>query len=275
MALLQNAPVVLEHREGVVLRSLKIANSPDNCILLKNCRDILIVDCMLGPADGEAVHIVNCTSITVTRIVAEQVRTGVYAVNSHGIRVTDSHFRNMQGPMPRGQFVQLDKVTGPETSISGNLCLNEPGRSSPEDGISLYASSGTEESPILVERNILRGGGPSPSGGGIMTGDNSGGHLIVRRNRLHDPGQYGIAIAGGNNIQLLHNEVFAKRQSFTNIGIYVWNQTGSTCGGHRVEGNRVSWFHRDGYRNAAWNAGNCGPIIGWENNEWNAEPPEQ
>ena len=269
-----SAPLVFENRQNQTIRGLRIAGTPDNCILLRNCRNITIEQCELGPASGEAVHLISCTSITLRQLKARDVRSGVYAVDSHAIAVNSCQFLNMQGPMPRGQFVQFDKVTGPGSQITSNTFTNQAGLSHPEDAINLYMSSGTSESPILVAANTISGGGPSPSGGGIMCGDHGGENIVVRENILRDPGQYGIAIAGGQHIQLLNNQISARSQPFTNVGIYVWSQSPGRCGAHTVRGNTVSWFNKDGVRNSGWNADTCGPIQGWDENNWNAPAPE-
>ena len=135
---------------------------------------------------------------------------------------------------------------------------NFMGESDPEDLISLYASSGTAASPIRISGNMFRGGGPSDSGGGIMAGDNGGGYVIIENNSLLNPGQYGIAIAGGHDIKILNNKIYAKQQSFTNNPLYVWAQQGAGCSNNTVTGNYVNWTDRDGNQNRGWNAGNCG-----------------
>lgn len=262
------APIRLADRQDIVISDRRIHGAPENCVLLERCRNVLIMNSSLDNAVGEGVHLIGCTSVTVTGCQFSRVRTGVYAVNSTGIRVLENSFRNVTGPMPRGQFVQFNQVTGAGNVISGNIGINEPGRSNPEDAISIYKSHGTTESPILVTGNRIRGGGPSASGGGIMTGDGGGAHIIVRRNQLVDPGQYGIAVAGGQHIQLLDNIIIGKQQPFTNVGLYVWNQSSDDCSTVTVRGNVVRWINKEGKNSPAWNAGDCGMIAGWDKNDW-------
>ena len=90
-----------------------------------------------------------------------------------------------------------------------------------------------------------------------MTGDYGGSYIIVDNNTLVDPGQYGIAIAGGNNITIINNKIYGKRQPFTNNPLYVWGQLGVACSNINVKGNRANWTDRNGYNNMGWNAGNC------------------
>lgn len=47
------------------------------------------------------------------------------------------------------------------------------------DAINLYKSNGIAGDPIQVIGNRIRGGGPSTSGGGIMTGDQGGSYILV------------------------------------------------------------------------------------------------
>ena len=157
----------------------------------------------------------------------------------------------------RGQFVQFNGVSGAGNIIENNKGENFLGESNPEDLISIFNSSGTAASPLTVKDNIFRGGGPSSSGGGIMTGDNGGSYQVVENNVLLDPGQYGIAAAGGNNISLINNKIFAKKQPFTNNPLYVWAQAGASCSNINVKGNRVNWTDKSGGKNNGWDAGNC------------------
>jgi hypothetical protein len=268
------APLLLKDKQSLVLRGLKITSSPENCISLHNCTDIIIEQCELGAADGEGVSINSCRNITIRDCRFRDVRSGVYAVISQNIAVESCAFQNVRGPMPRGQAVQFDKVSGGGNRIISNTCVNEPGKSNPEDAISIYKSSGLADEPLLVAGNKITGGGPSPSGGGIMLGDSGGSHILVENNVLTDPGQYGIAVAGGTSITLLSNTIYGRSQPFTNVGLYVWNQDGESCGHITVRGNRVMWFRKDGERNGAWNSGNCGSIAGWNDNDWNAHLSE-
>jgi hypothetical protein len=122
--------------------------------------------------------------------------------------------------VPRGQFVQFDKVVGGENRISCNVGRNQPGQGTPEDAISLYKSHGAQNLPISVLYNLIIGGGPSDSGGGIMLGDDGGSYQLAKGNILIDPGQYGIGVASGNNMTIADNLVYARKQPFTNVGIY-------------------------------------------------------
>lgn len=270
--LTDSEPIVIDGRTNVVLSNLRITAPDGNGITVRNSSNVRIENCRIGPCKGEAVSIYNSKGVVVTDCHFEDVRTGVYAVRSQRIEVLYNTCRNVKGPFPRGQMAQFNGVTGPGNRISFNAAENIFGESHPEDVINLYKSQGTADEPIEVVGNLIRGGGPSGSGGGIMSGDAGGAHVIVRDNVLVDPGQYGIAIAGGSHIQLLDNTIYARRQYFTNVGLYVWEQYGSECHSNSVRGNRVHWEKGDGSLNPAWLA--CDSVSGeefWRENNWYAE----
>ncbi|MGW8258079.1 MAG: right-handed parallel beta-helix repeat-containing protein, partial [Thermoguttaceae bacterium] len=213
----------------------------------------------------------GCDGVTVTNNRFEHVRSAVYAQDSSRIVVTYNRCLNVQGPMPRGQFTQFNRVNGPGSRINFNFVENILGQNHAEDAINIFNSNGREKDPIQIIGNRIRGSSISPSGGGIMTGDGSGSYILVQNNTLVNPGQYGIAIAGGNHIQILSNRVFGQKQSFTNVGIYAWNQSTIPSYGHTVRGNQVKWFNKNGKLNSSWDGGNVGSIAGWKNNNWNAD----
>ncbi len=271
----RSEPLVIEGKADLTISGLEIVNPEGHGITIRNSKRIRITDCKIGPCKGEAVNIYSCDGIAVTRNRFEAVSTGVYALDSRHIEVTHNRCLNVHGPFPRGQLAQFDKVTGGGNRISDNLALNVLGKSNPEDVINVYKSSGTAEDPIQIVGNKIRGGGPSGSGGGIMTGDGGGADILVKDNILIDPGQYGIAIAGGHHIQILDNKIFGKTQPFTNVGIYVWNQSKAPSHSHSVKGNQVKWFNKTGIENPCWDAKNCGTVADWDANDWHAALDDQ
>jgi hypothetical protein len=90
-----------------------------------------------------------------------------------------------------------------------------------------------------------------------------------------NPGQYGIAIAGGTNIQIIRNEIFGRQQLFTNVGIYIWNQHTSGCALNTIANNKVNFTNSHGDANHGWNSGNCDKVTGWETNAWGAKIDEK
>ena len=177
-----SAPIVLDGKSNMTISYLEITNPNGHCIKLANCSNITIQYCKLGPSKGEGVLLSRCTNITVRDCSMEYVESGVVALIGSAIKVLYNDIKNVQGPMPRGQLVQFDNVNGAESNINYNVGENILGQSYPEDAISLCRSNGTPASPIQIIGNKIRGGGPSASGGGIMSGDLGGSYVLVKDN---------------------------------------------------------------------------------------------
>jgi len=258
--------VIRDGQSNFTISGLEINTSRDNAIQLSNCSNVTIENCKITGAVLSGIELKSCTNVTIRDCYITNVATAVVAYSSQRVSVTHIEAKNVKGPFPRGQMVQFHQVSGGGNRINYNVSENILGESYPEDAINLYKSRGTAEDPIQVIGNWIRGGGPSKSGGGIMTGDLGGGYVVVRDNILVDPGQYGIAIAGGTHITMEHNKVYARAQSFTNVGLYVWNIQAPECGNHTVRNNEINWSGSGGQPNHKWNGNNCGSINGWNTN---------
>ena len=261
-----SAPITWNGISNQTISKLQITNTSGNCITLNNCSNITIEYCKLGPSKNEGVYLSNCTNITIINCTLANVESGVYAASSSGVKFTYNDVQNVQGPFPKGQMCQFDKVSGAGNSISYNVSENISGQSNPEDCISLYKTNGTAASPVLIVGNWIRGGGPSTSGGGIMTGDAGGSYITVQDNILVNPGQYGIAVASGTNIIVSNNKIYGKAQAFTNVGLYVWNQYATACSSITCMNNQVNFYYKAGTVNNTYNPGNCGTVTGWSTN---------
>jgi parallel beta-helix repeat protein len=193
----------------------------------------------------------------------DDVASGLYVVSSTNNIVFDHNYATrIRGPFPRGQIVQFNHVNGSGHRITCNVSdQSTPGyRAGPEDQVNIYNSSGTALSPILIQDNKLRGGGPSHSGGGIMTGDTGSSYTTVDNNILVNPGQYGVSSSGGHDNRLLNNKVYSAALAWSNVGMYIWNQTTTISYGDEVSGNRVNWKNHNGSQNSWWDGGNSGSI---------------
>ena len=263
------------------------------CLVVTGQRDVVIENRVIGPCGSYGIVVTDSERVTIRNVTLRDTGdiaiyvlgsrdvevsgnqvgnalSGIFAQDSTAVRVSCNRLEDMRGPLPRGQFVQFDSVHGGGNAIRCNRGRNRPGAGHPEDAISLYKSHGLADSPIRVERNVIVGGGPSTSGGGIMLGDAGGAHAVAHRNILVDPGQYGIAVAGGEHMAITENLILARRQGFTNVGISVWNQYPTACGDITVRGNSVDWVSRTGAANPFWDAGNCGPVQGIGQNSFDA-----
>lgn len=287
-------PLVISGQSNVTISGVKISNPNGHCIEIRgNSQNITIQNSEIGPCSGAGVYVSSSSNVIVKSVYIhdttdngvtatgvsglemannrlERVKSGLYALSSTRVVVASNNFLNVRGPMPRGQFVQFDKVYGGGNRVQCNVGENIMFESSPEDAINMYQSNGLATDPIQIIGNKIRGGGPSASGGGILLGDSGGSNQIARDNILVDPGQYGMAAAGGTNISILNNQIYGRQQSFTNVGIYVWNQYTTACSAVTVQGNSVKWTNSAGQANPSWNAGNCGAVSGFTSNNWNA-----
>jgi hypothetical protein len=222
---------------------------------------VVIKNSTIGPCGSWAVYINESSGVTVqnTTIRTQSSKGGVYGHSSNGVQVVGNNISN-SGRNP----VQFDKVTGSGNRIEANTISN----SASEDMISVFKSGGTSGSWLTVAGNTLRDNvGKSSSGSGIMVGDAGGQYILVQGNKLSNPGQAGIGVAGGTNIRVIGNNVSSSQFPWSNVGIYVWNQTGS-CGAVEVRGNSVNWVNSNGQSNPAWEGGGCGTVAGWDDNSW-------
>lgn len=234
---------------------------------LTNCSDITFRNCTFLRSSAELMVLQGCKNILVEKCLFGLGTAGVYAASSQGVRVINSQFFNMRqrvnadGSKARGQFVQFNTVTGAGNEISGNKGENFFGESDPEDMISIFRSSGTAASPILVKNNMGRGGGPSTSGGGIVAGDNGGDYIVIDNNQLVNPGNYGVAIAGGHNNVLNGNRVYSDFHTWNNAGVIIWAQSGVTGSNVTYTNNHINWPYKNGLgQNNLFNNGNMGPV---------------
>ncbi|WP_029031218.1 right-handed parallel beta-helix repeat-containing protein [Salinarimonas rosea] len=280
----RSGPIVVEGREDVVLRNLRVEGAQGDCVVVRASARVVLEGLSLAGCGGAGVRIENARAVVLRGLAVadtgqsgivvdgstdvrveggsiERSASGIYAHRSRGVVVRGTWLVDAQGPAPRGQGVQLDKVAGPGNEIACTVVVSRPGRAAPEDAINLFRSEGTPASPIRVAGNRILGGGPSPSGGGILVGDHGGGHVQVEGNVLVDPGQYGIGVAGGTHATVVDNIVVARARPFTNVGIYVWKaaEDGGPCGHHLLAGNRVAYARADGAANPLWVADTCAP----------------
>ena len=258
----RSARIEYANKSNFSIKGLEIANPTGHSISLTNCSNITIQNCKLGPSKMEGVYLYNCTNVTITNCTMEKVQTGVLAESCSGIKFEYNEVKNVQGPFPRGQMILLANCSGGGNSISFNISENILGQSYPEDIINMYMSSGTADSPIIISNNWIRGGGPSMSGGGIMLGDNGGSYVLVENNILVDPGQYGIGIASGHHIKVINNKVYGRKQDFTNVGLFAWEQYKLECHHITIANNEVNFTHRDGFLNNWWFSDNVGIVAG-------------
>jgi hypothetical protein len=265
-----SGPIALNGAHDLTIKGDSINGGSVPCISLSNCYNIHISHCKLINSTTVGINLYNCVNVIVDSSFVGNVSTGVYAVGSKSIQINYNQMRNMRGPFPKGAFVQFDNVNGGGNRITSNKFENIMGQSYPEDAISMYKSNGLPTDPIRIVGNWIRGGGPSKTGGGIMLGDNGGSYQTAQNNTLVNPGQYGMAVSGGTNMQVLNNTIYGASSSFSNVGLYYWNQSKLPSSAITMSGNKVN------FTSGAWGVNNCfigqgcATPTGWNTNTWSA-----
>ncbi|HHV87138.1 MAG TPA: T9SS type A sorting domain-containing protein [Petrimonas sp.] len=263
-------------KSNFVIEGLEFSNSEKDIIALYSCENVVIKNNKFSSSSKRGIYLDNCKNITIIDNWFENVHTALTAHNSQGVRFDYNDVKNVGGLLKNsndtnnGFVVLFDRVNGAGNSVSYNVSENIFGESSPGDLINVNQSNGTPQSPITVKGNWIRGGGPSPSGGGIILGDIGGSYQIAEDNILVDPGQYGIAVAGGNNITLRNNKVYGKKNYFTNVAIIGCNWYEEQLGKSfniTIANNSVNFTNKDGYsKNSWWIYKNIEPVAGIETN---------
>ena len=262
-------------RSGDVITGKSISNPNGPCIIVNQVKHVTITGNQIGPCGTDpryevGISVNQSNDIQIIGNTFKAVSSALYATSSQlgQLLFEGNQATEIRGPAPRGQLVQLNQYSGPHIVIRCNVSdqaiggyINQDGKGGPEDHINIYKSSGTLNSPIQILDNKLRGGG-SKSGGGILAVDGGdGANVLIEGNTLVDAGQYGIGIPAGENIIVKHNRIFANSHTWTNVGIYVWNQyAGTACSRTEISGNQVNYRNQKGLPNPYWNSGNCGKV---------------
>jgi hypothetical protein len=185
-----------------------------------------------------------------------------HALNIDGRRSTGAHSFSTAADVV--QFCQLDGCIGMSgVQIAWNRVINIPAMSSVEDNISIFQSSGTAGSPILIHDNLIDGAypalptSPNYSGGGIMVSDGhtssaatDTGFVQAFNNTVIGTTNYGIAISSGHDDSAYNNIIISSgslpdgtKLLASNVGIYIWNAGNDPFFGNDQEyGNTIGWM---------------------------------
>ena len=241
-----------------------------------------------GASRNNAVQIHSSNNVSITNSSIRNVRSdigdkaddrGNRAIKVGGstsqITISGNHFFN--AGRNAVQLVTVRDAAG--ISIAENV-IEGRGRwdSDYEDMINLFSSSGIPGSPIRISNNLLRNGGPSTTGTGMILGDGnpaagSTQFVVAEGNVLIDPGHVGINLAGGTNITVRNNTIVGTGDvpHDTTVGLAI-NDFGYSveCRDHVVSGNLV-WMenqHVEGGVNHAWIPGTCNTNVTLLNNSF-------
>ena len=204
----------------------------------------------------------NCTNITVRNCDFENVSEPVAVIGGSNILVEYTRTRGIVGPGSRvdeqtGNFLQTvgqpSNVRIRNNKIVATTAVdpwNGQYHTMTEDVISLFSASN-----CLVEFNQIDATGySSDSGTGIIAGDANGDNHVVRGNSLLNPGQVGLATAGGFGHRFYDNVIWKdadQNPGSGNTAAYFWGYNGNAIGDGRYEGNRAKWNGGGGF----WNPG--------------------
>ena len=217
--------------------------------------------------------IINSTNITIRNVDFENMSQPIAIFGGGNITVEYTRTRGITGPSARhnvqtGNFLQT--VNGPTNVVIRNNVIYG---GDTEDIISLWSASYS-----LVENNYINGNGwSSASGTGIILGDGQGRGNVARNNVLYNPGQVGIAIAGGWDHLVEGNIIYGPQGvRGSNIAAYCSDYS-NTFGmsGNAFRNNRAwYWNQGNGATNGFWNP--CGAINSgnnWADSSLHSRPP--
>jgi hypothetical protein len=305
-----SGPIVVDGRSNVTITGMRVSNPNGPCIVVRNgATNVRITGNAIGPCAGHGVEILGSSSVAV-------VRNNLSGIGETGVKIQDSRvvqartnfvdgaataFRairssqvevefngaiNVRGRYPDGQLAQFDNVTGTGNRIQCNAADLSIGGPDPrtatataqvrtEDVINTWQSRGDPGDPILIAYNRLQGGG-SFTGSGIMAGDGGGSHISVVGNRIVDPWNAGVGVAGGSDIRIERNKVFsAQPGTVAGEGFYIRNFYPSACTNIVHQNNQIKWPATDwstaGWVQTFWQPqGECTNVTGTSTNDLNA-----
>jgi hypothetical protein len=219
------------------------------------------------------IYLYNCENILIERIDTRKCTMGlVYAEDCGDITVRYCRVENIA-------YEFIDDVLGTDFSndndcnlyqfnnVDGFYCHHIKGRyGNTEDVLSHFSSSNGEVHDVYWEGGINDGHDTSDSsrscfwtsdsGTGCIMGDDDGENVYVHDSSFVNPGQVGLAIAGGSGCTFDNVTVYQESSSQPiNTAAYVWGQY-SVCTGHAVT-NCAGYFNGGG---GFWDGGNCGSI---------------
>jgi hypothetical protein len=302
--------VVIDGGSGAVVAGRRISNPNGPCVLIRSgATNVRVEGNQIGPCGGDGVEIIGSSDVTIVgNNLVGIAFNGVKAADSRGIRARNnfvdgaaSGFRgvrssqvefefngaiNIRGRYPDGQFAQLDNVTGGGSRVQCNATALDLGGPDPntttqtadirtEDVINTWQSRGDPSDPILIAYNRLKGGG-SFTGSGIMAGDGGGANISVVGNRVVNPWNAGIGVAGGSNIRIERNRIYSSMPgNVANEGFYIRNFSPSACTNIVHQNNEIRWPPTDwstaGWTQTLWQPqGECTNVTGVSTNNLNA-----
>ena len=279
----------IQSMSGLIITSVSGAN-----ITVTNTTGWALNPNVAGQSPGRFLDAENFVNVDVehnTMIGTAGIELGFYQGNgtsSQTVKVLYNQAQNIDGRWSNGsggyetgpdqndlvQFCQFNachNMSGVE--VAWNQVINQPGQSRVEDNISVFQSSGTAASPLLIHDNYIQGAYPalpasdaSFTGGGIMLSDGfthsaatDTGFVHAYNNVVIGTSNYGMAISSGHDDTIYNNIIVSSgllangtQIASDNIGIYIWNEPSDPYFGNDQEyGNTIGWMGPSG-RNDVW-----------------------
>jgi hypothetical protein len=198
--------------DDVILRNCLIHYADGNGVSVSGANHVTIENCEIidtsppggtnqGANENDNILVQNAPNLSVHNVTVRDGSTGMYLVDSPGANISHVDGYDFHGPFPRGQFVQFDKSGN--SSLTDFYALNEAGKSSPEDVVSVFASPNTTVSNGVIDGNN------SQTGVGVMFEGGSTGGKVANVDAIHQ--------ANGAFSSYDSNVVFDHTRSFDNI----------------------------------------------------------
>lgn len=257
----KSEPIELKRQSNIIIEGLEFDNSEGRSIVLWNCTNVTVRNCKFkNNFKDRSIYAYEGKNILVTNCYFENIHQGFVADKClDNIKFVNNDVKNLVGNLYGGtkfaNAVSIIKSNGAGYSISYNAIENIPEESAPEDIINIYQSSGTASSPITIKGNWIRGGGPSPSGGGIMLADGSGRYQVAEDNILVNPGMYGIGVVGGQYNVIRNNKIYSKKLPHSGLAIQAADYTPDVSGPAAnivVENNEFNYTNSRGLQEPSW-----------------------
>jgi hypothetical protein len=234
-------PIMVQTDEPVVIKD-SVVMGPNFLIMgyggaqgihltVQNVIGVAQPNLVAGQPNGIFVYIEKGASLNVNHCTMNSVSSGIYlgggtysslSITNNVATDMDDRQSNGQGGMTDqlgtlGHFVLFDGVSAPNgATIAWNQVVDQPGVSSVEDIINMFASAGgSNDNPISIHDNYLEGAindiGATYAGGGITTDSgttrSATAFVSIDSNQVVITQNTGIFVASGHNVSVTNNRV--------------------------------------------------------------------
>lgn len=244
-------------KPGDVIENKRITSTHGPCVIIQQgVANVTVRHNDIGPcreSSGDYAHGIvgfdNSANITVAYNRLHDVLNGAYFYKAkHPVNFHHNRASAIYGVYPvGGSMVKLQAMSGGSAgsrircNVSDLQGMTSPGG---EDHISHFLSIGLLNDRTEIAYNRLRGGS-SKSGSAIQAGDGGGSNVWVHHNTSVNVGGGGAGIAGGQNITIENNRLFADGLSSpSGAGIYVKNYSPALpCANNIIRNNQVFTYN--------------------------------